>query len=274
MSPEQARGRDVDKRTDVWAFGAVLYEMLTGARAFDGEDVTEMMASVVKSTPNWADLPAEVPPHVVTLIKRCLEKDRKARAGDIAVARFLLSDGAALGATSSASARRTSAREVSWRPAVPWVAGALAIGALVGWLVPRSRSGAPARDASADDCRARGLALGSNISGSMRPAAPRWRSRPTDGAWCSAVRANRGNVRAATLRSRSSIAPRRRRFRGRKAASAPFFSPDGAWIGFWVGNTIRKMPASGRAVRHHLRCTSRARLGRELGRRRDHLLCD
>ncbi len=97
MSPEQARGRVVDKRTDVWAFGAVLYEMLTGARAFDGEDVTEMMASVVKSTPNWAALPADMPPHVVTLIQRCLEKDRNARIGDIAVARFLLSDHAPVG---------------------------------------------------------------------------------------------------------------------------------------------------------------------------------
>ena len=99
MSPEQARGRAVDKRTDVWAFGAVLYEMLTGARAFDGEDVTEVMAAVVKSTPNWTALPADVPPHVVTLIQRCLEKDRKARIGDIAVARFLLADHATLAAS-------------------------------------------------------------------------------------------------------------------------------------------------------------------------------
>ena len=96
MSPEQARGRSVDKRTDVWAFGAVLYEMLTGTRAFEGEDVTETMASVVKSTPNWTAIPADVPPHVVTLIQRCLEKDRSARIGDIAVARFLLSDHATL----------------------------------------------------------------------------------------------------------------------------------------------------------------------------------
>src|SRR5688500_12697690 len=103
MSPEQARGRVVDKRTDVWAFGAVLYEMLTGARAFDGEDVTEMMASVVKSTPNWAALPADVPPHVVTLIQRCLEKDKSARIGDIAVARFLLSEHAHAGVPRSAA---------------------------------------------------------------------------------------------------------------------------------------------------------------------------
>ena len=62
MSPEQARGRDVDKRTDIWAFGAVLYEMLTGMRAFAGDDVTETMAAVVKSTPDWGALPADTPP--------------------------------------------------------------------------------------------------------------------------------------------------------------------------------------------------------------------
>ena len=61
MSPEQARGRDVDKRTDIWAFGAVLYEMLSGARAFPGDDVTETMAAIVKSTPDWSALPADIP---------------------------------------------------------------------------------------------------------------------------------------------------------------------------------------------------------------------
>ena len=76
MSPEQARGRAVDKRTDVWAFGAVLYEMLTRTRAFPGEDLAETIAAVVKSTPDWTALPADVPPQVVTLIQRCLEKDR------------------------------------------------------------------------------------------------------------------------------------------------------------------------------------------------------
>src|SRR6267142_2614710 len=92
MSPEQARGRAVDKRTDIWAFGAVLYEMITGARAFEGEDITEIIAAVVKTTPRWTALPADVPPNVVVLIQRCLEKDLKARIGDLAVARFLLSD--------------------------------------------------------------------------------------------------------------------------------------------------------------------------------------
>jgi serine/threonine protein kinase len=73
MSPEQARGRDIDKRTDIWAFGAVLYEMLSGVRAFDGEDVTETMAAIVKSMPDWTALPADTPATVVGLLQKCLE---------------------------------------------------------------------------------------------------------------------------------------------------------------------------------------------------------
>ena len=98
MSPEQARGRPTDKRSDVWAFGCVLFEMLSGKRAFDGDDATEIIAAVVKMPPDWAALPADVPPHLIKLIRRCLEKDRKLRIGDMAVARFLMSDGATLDA--------------------------------------------------------------------------------------------------------------------------------------------------------------------------------
>jgi Tol biopolymer transport system component len=120
MSPEQARGRPVDKRTDIWAFGAVLYEMLTGARAFDGEDVTEMIAAVVKTTPNWTELPADVPPHIVALIQRCLEKDRKSRVGDIAVARFLLAGHVTLGNAPTAAPSAPAPRPARAR-ALPWV---------------------------------------------------------------------------------------------------------------------------------------------------------
>src|SRR6188472_1905970 len=83
MSPEQAKGRAVDKRSDVWAFGAVLYEMLSGRRAFDGEDVSETMARILMKEPDWTALPATVPPSVVNVLRRCLEKDRKRRARDI-----------------------------------------------------------------------------------------------------------------------------------------------------------------------------------------------
>jgi serine/threonine protein kinase len=92
MSPEQARGRATDKRSDVWAFGCVLYEMLTARRAFDGEDVTDTIAAVMRSDPNWQALPRDVPESIRSLIRRCLEKDRNKRVGDIAVARYLLAE--------------------------------------------------------------------------------------------------------------------------------------------------------------------------------------
>src|SRR5262249_3849895 len=79
MSPEQAKGRSVDRRTDVWAFACILYEMLTGRRAFEGEDVTDTIAAVVRGEPDWKALPADVPAQIRLLLKRCLEKDRRAR---------------------------------------------------------------------------------------------------------------------------------------------------------------------------------------------------
>ncbi|NIW36456.1 MAG: protein kinase, partial [Gemmatimonadetes bacterium] len=75
MSPEQARGKPVDRRADIWAFGCVLYEMLTGRPAFGGETVTDILARVVQSEPDYAALPAETPPGVRRLLERCLRKD-------------------------------------------------------------------------------------------------------------------------------------------------------------------------------------------------------
>src|SRR5262245_1932405 len=92
MSPEQAKGRAVDKRSDVWAFGCVLYEMLTGRRAFAGEDVTDTIAAVVRGEPDWTALPADVPEQIRLLLKRCLEKDRRARVSDVGVARFVMAE--------------------------------------------------------------------------------------------------------------------------------------------------------------------------------------
>ena len=114
MSPEQARGKAVDKRSDIWAFGVVLYEMLSGVRPFGGEDATEVIAAVVKTTPDWSALPADLPRPLVTLIQRCLEKDRKARVGDIAVARFLLADTAGSGAVAAVPQRPASSARIAW----------------------------------------------------------------------------------------------------------------------------------------------------------------
>jgi len=83
MAPEQARGRVVDRRADIWAFGAVLFEMLTGTRAFPGEDITDTLAAVVRADPDWSLLPTNLSPTLVVFLRRCLQKDPKQRIGDI-----------------------------------------------------------------------------------------------------------------------------------------------------------------------------------------------
>jgi Tol biopolymer transport system component len=90
MSPEQAKGRIADKRSDIWSFGCVLYEMITGKKLFDAEDVSETMAAVLRADLDWQALPAGLPKSVRALIEGCLKRDRKERIGDIAVAQFLL----------------------------------------------------------------------------------------------------------------------------------------------------------------------------------------
>ena len=87
MAPEQARGRVVDKRADIWAFGCLLFEMLTGRRLFDGEDVSEMLASVLRTEPAWPLLPAATPEPVRRLLRRCLVREPRNRLPDIGVAR-------------------------------------------------------------------------------------------------------------------------------------------------------------------------------------------
>jgi Tol biopolymer transport system component len=92
MSPEQARGKEVDKRTDIWAFGVVFYEMLTGQRLFAGEEISDTLASVLRTDPNWSALPADTPASIRRLLRRCLEKDRKERLPDIVGARLDIKD--------------------------------------------------------------------------------------------------------------------------------------------------------------------------------------
>ena len=88
MSPEQARGKQLDKRSDIWAFGCVLFECLTGERAFVGEDTSEILAGILKGEPRWSALPAGVPPTIEGLLRKCLTKDRKRRLHDVADARI------------------------------------------------------------------------------------------------------------------------------------------------------------------------------------------
>ena len=107
MSPEQARGKSVDKRTDLWAFGCVLYELLTGKHAFAGEDTTEILAAVVKPEPDWTLLPDATPQAIRTLLKRCIQKDRALRLRDVGDARIEISE--ALSVPSSMSPESAAA---------------------------------------------------------------------------------------------------------------------------------------------------------------------
>ena len=112
MSPEQARGQAVDKRADVWAFGCVLYELLTGRMAFAGATVPDTLTAVLQGEPDWTALPAGVPPAVTTLLRRCLEKDVRQRRRDIGDVRAELVDALAQpgGATPPASTPRLTSR--------------------------------------------------------------------------------------------------------------------------------------------------------------------
>ncbi len=129
MAPEQAKGRPVDKRADVWAFGVVLYEMLTGRRAFEGEDVSTTLAAVLMRDPDWAALPQTMPVPLQTLIRRCMERDPKLRLRDIGEARVLLGNPTALsGAPSTASQPAATPPG----PRAPWmIAGAALVMALI-----------------------------------------------------------------------------------------------------------------------------------------------
>jgi eukaryotic-like serine/threonine-protein kinase len=140
MSPEQARGRPVTKATDIFAFGAVLYELLTGVQAFPGEDVGDILATVVKTEPDWSKLPEDTPPAIRTLLKRCLRKERRQRLGDAGAVRIEIEDalawmaegGAGATATTAPIGRLTLPGRVAWSvAAIAIVIGALAMGAFM-----------------------------------------------------------------------------------------------------------------------------------------------
>ena len=138
MSPEQARGMLVDKRADIWAFGVVLYELLTGKQMFTGESTTDILAAVVRAEPDWNALPASMPPSIRKLLKRCVEKDLKKRLPDIGVARLEIDEATA--AAPATSVTDVPAPAGGRRNMVPWLATAIAVLALaiVSWYGFRS----------------------------------------------------------------------------------------------------------------------------------------
>jgi serine/threonine-protein kinase len=131
MSPEQARGKQVDRRTDIWAFGCVLFEMLAGKQAFDtpGDTVSDAVAAVLMKEPDWNALPSSTPPHILSLIRRCLRKDPQKRVPHIGVARLELEEGSTPSAGLAAS---IGDPQPLWHKAMPVAIGALLTAAVAG----------------------------------------------------------------------------------------------------------------------------------------------
>ena len=225
MSPEQARGQPFDKRADIWAFGVVLYEMLTGKRPFRGADLGETLAAVIKEEPRLDDIPADVQP----LLRRCLEKDPKKRLRDIGDLDLLLDVGQAHGLLS---------RPVMDRSHIAVGALAMTVAALVlgfGWW--RSTRPAPMRPLMSlsvvlDD----NTPLARASLGGVQALSP-------DGARLAlTLRGADGKVRLHTrLLNQSVVTP----LTGTENAYSPFFSPDGQWIGFFADGKLKKIAVSG-----------------------------
>jgi Tol biopolymer transport system component len=236
MAPEQARGKTVDRKADVWAFGCVLYEMLTGKRAFEGEDVSDTLASVLRSEPDWVALPADVPPPIVSLIKRSLEKDRRRRIGDVAVALFVLTE------SHAPSAVRATAGNVLGRYAIALVAAAVIVAAAVGgwWLSARSVPTEP-KQVTRFVVPLRGDEQFTGFGGNLIALSP-------DGKRLAYFANNRLNLHE--FDSLESVP-----VRGTESAltnmpaltQSPFFSPDGQWIGFLHDGQIKRISIQGGA---------------------------
>ena len=234
MSPEQARGKTVDKRSDIWAFGCVLHEMLTGRRAFEGEDISDTLANVLKIDPNWQALPAEVPAAIRALLRRCLDKDRRTRVADISTALFVLDEAAGLrGAVEGPAEVGPYVRgEVSrWRRVVP-AAGALIVGgAIVGgavWWSMRTASPAVVRTTIATTESTALVTAGGVRDVAITP----------DGSRIVYHGTNQLLVRVLNQIEPDVLG-------GLGTPTNPFISPDGQWIGFADGQRLKKVAITG-----------------------------
>jgi len=232
MSPEQARGKPVDKRSDIWAFGCVLYEMLSGKRAFDGDDAAVVLASVIKTEPEWAALPRDLPVPILTLVRSCLEKNPNERTGDIAAARFVLSHAPQLIQRAEVLVETVSRPRPVWRRALP-VAVAIVGSALVGgvgvWWLTRSEPPSVVRTVIATSDPAALAIQGADRDLAITPDGSRVIYRGVNGLF---VRAS--NQLEPMALTGLGPAPRH-----------PFTSPDGQWIGFFDNRGVLKKVAIG-----------------------------
>jgi Tol biopolymer transport system component len=250
MSPEQARGRSVDERTDLWAFGCVLFETLTARRVFEGEDVTETIALVVKGEPDWSLLPPETPAVIRSLLRQCLQKQPKQRLGDARAARLGIEDAIAQPVPTAP----TSATSASVLRGARWAAGAAAAGtAVVAALI------AVALWPTASDLRVEPerqvtrLLLDLAPAEQLSPIGYPWPASPA-----MAISPDGRTIVFAASPSADPIANMRlyRRHLDEATAApmpnteggfAPFFAPDGRWVAFFSfpDGQFKKVPLEG-----------------------------
>ena len=244
MSPEQARGEHVDKRTDIWAFGCVLFEMLTGVRLFGKASAAETLALLMTQEIEWSSLPTHVPTAVRTLLKRCLERDRRKRLGDVAAIRFVLEDVSDLNVSSAKAMTAGEARlppRARWIKAVVLPAAALIAGAtIVGGYVWARQTPAAARVARLSIPQSGVSVLTDSTTIDVFSATPDLTLTP-DGSQLVYVGNNGTQLFVRPFNSLD----------GRVVASGiqlrnPFMSPNGDWVGYADKRFIlRKVPITG-----------------------------
>jgi serine/threonine-protein kinase len=243
MAPEQARGKAVDKRADIWAFGVVVYEMLTGRRLFPGEEISDTLAAVLRQDVDWQALPASMPPPLAALLRRCLERDPKQRLRDIGEARHTLEDLRSGGAAPASALSSTPAVPVPGRRglSIP-LAAALIVAALAGSsFATRWFFAAPAPAAAGAIRLSIALPEGDAIGESnLLPLAI-----SPDGSRI-AYTGVRNGVQQLYLRSLSDAAPVA--IVGSDSARSPFFSPDSQWVGFFAQGKVMKTAVESGAV--------------------------
>ena len=234
MSPEQAKGKAVDRRTDIWAFGAVVFEMLTGERVFGGDSTSETLVAVLTRDVDWAKLPHDTPLRLRRLLTRCLDRDVKTRLRDIGEARIEIAaiTAAPTGAVVGAFPLEAGGARVS--RAVLWLSGALVIvsaGLAVSLLSPQRAPAAPVRLSVTFPERSP-LQLGqSQPSLAFSP----------DGRTIVYTAVGPEGTQL-WLRDLNAFAPQP--IGGTSGGRLAFFSPDGRWIGFMANGSIKKMPVT------------------------------
>jgi eukaryotic-like serine/threonine-protein kinase len=241
MSPEQARGKAVDKRTDIWAFGCVLYELLTRKQAFHAETTTEILAAVLKEEPNWQALPETTPLSIRALLRRCLQKEMNKRARDAGDARIEIEEALVAPVTADlTTAATTKGSHVLGRRALILSLSTLLLGATIAslavWNLKPSSSPQPVSRVVIT------LPPGQLLAGLDNGPAV---TLSPDGTHLAYV-ARQGGTQQIYLRAMDSSEAKP--IPGTEGGVIPFFSPDGQWLGFFTGNKLMKVSVSGGAA--------------------------